>query len=255
MSWDPVQYLAFSTERTRPALDLLARVPLETPDQVVDLGCGAGNVTRLLRARWPGASILGVDQSPTMLAAAARACQGVDWRQTDLATWTPAAPVDLIISNAALHWADDHPALITRLLGFLAPEGCLAVQMPRNHDRPSHTVPFDLIEAHPVWSRRLARRLRRDPVLSAEAYLALLAPLVAQVDLWETDYLHRLQGADPVLAWIRGSFLAPLLEALEEVDREPFLAACRQRLREAYPPDPTGRTVFRFRRMFFVAQR
>jgi trans-aconitate 2-methyltransferase len=255
MPWDPVQYLAFESERSRPALDLLARVPHEAPARVVDLGCGAGNVTRLLRARWPGAHILGVDQSAEMLAAAARAADGVSWRQADLATWMPDAPVDVIFSNAALHWVDDHATLLPRLLGCLAPGGWLAVQMPRNHDRPSHTAAFDLIDAQPAWARRLALVLRRSPVQPAEAYLALLAAKAGRSEAWETDYLHRLEGEDPVLAWTRGTFLAPLLEGLDEADRGVFLEAYRRKVREAYPPDAGGGTTFRFRRLFLVARR
>jgi len=255
MPWDPVQYLAFDAERSRPALDLLARVPLEAPRRVVDLGCGAGNVTRMLRLRWPEAELLGVDQSPEMLAAAARTCASVSWQQADLATWWPEVPVDVIFSNAALHWIDDHLGLIPRLLGCLAPGGCLAVQMPRNHHRPSHTAAFELIDARPEWARRLAPLLRRDPVLSAEAYLGLIWPLVDRVEVWETDYLHQLQGEDPVLAWTRGTFLAPLLETLDEADRRSFLNAYKRKLNEAYPTDSDGRTTFRFRRLFLVARR
>ncbi len=255
MPWDPVQYLAFGSERSRPALDLLSRVPLEAPSRVVDLGCGAGNVTRLLGERWPAASILGVDASPEMLAAAARACAGASWRSADLARWEPEVPVDLIFSNAALHWADDHGRLLPRLLRFLAPGGCLAVQMPRNHDRPSHLAVFTVIDGNPDWSRQLGPRLRRNPVLGLEAYEALLAPMAKRVEAWETDYLHLLEGEDAVLAWILGSFLTPLLEALVTADREPFLRACRAALRAAYPPDARGRTPFRFRRLFLVAQK
>lgn len=254
MPWDPVQYLAFESERSRPALDLLARVPIEAPDRVADLGCGAGNVTRLLRVRWPGADILGVDQSPEMLALAARTAEGVSWQQADLATWTPDAPVDVIFSNAALHWVDGHATLLPRLLGCLAPGGWLALQMPRNHERPSHTAAFDLIDAHPAWARRLAPLVRRAPVLAAETYLAMLAPRVSRIDVWETDYLHRLEGEDPVLAWTRGTFLSPLLDALDEADRGVFLEAYRRKVREAYPADAAGRTAFRFRRLFIVAR-
>lgn len=251
MPWDPDQYLAFGSERLRPALDLLAQVPLTAPHRVVDLGCGAGNVTRMLRERWPEADVLGVDSSPEMLASAARACPGASWREANLATWAPEARVDLIFSNAALHWADDHDRLLPRLLGFLAPGGCMAVQMPRNHDRPSHASVFEVIDRNPDWARRLGPLLRRDPVLSLEAYEALLSP--AHVDAWETDYLHLLEGEDAVLGWIRGSFLTPLMEALDPADRESFLAACRVALREAYPQDGFGRTPFRFRRLFLVA--
>ena len=255
MPWDPAQYLAFETERSRPALDLLARVPLEAPRTVVDLGCGAGNVTRLLRSRWPGAVILGVDSSPDMLAAASRTCDGASWVQADLTGWAPEEPVDLVFSNAALHWVDGHARQFPRLVSFLAPGGCLAVQMPRNHDRPSHTAVFDLIDRHPQWSGRLGPLLRRDPVLSLEAVYGFLSPLAAHVEVWETDYLHLLDGEDAVLTWIRGSYLAPLLAAFDPTEREVFLRACQRALAAAYPQDAQGHTLFRFRRLFLVVRR
>jgi trans-aconitate 2-methyltransferase len=253
MPWDPAQYLGFGSERLRPALDLLARVPLEAPGLVVDLGCGPGQVTRILQARWPAAQVLGVDGSPEMLARAAVEAPGLAWQQADLAHWRPEAPVDLLYANASLHWLEDHATLFPRLLAFLRPGGCLAVQMPRNHDRPSHQAAFAVAEEGP-WRDRLEPLLRRQPVAEPEAYLDWLAPSAATLDIWETDYLHRLEGPDPVVAWTRGSLLVPLLEALKPGERETFLAAYRKRLRKAYPVDASGRTPFRFRRLFVVAQ-
>lgn len=254
MPWDPVQYLGFGSERLRPALDLLGRVPLEAPMVVVDLGCGPGHVTRVLQARWPLARVLGVDRSPEMLGKAESDVPGPAWHLADLGQWEPDAPVDLIYANASLHWLDDHAALFPRLMGFLRPGGCLAVQMPRNHDRPSHQAAFEVAMEGP-WRARLEPLLRRRPVSEPEAYLRWLAPQAATLDLWETDYLHLLEGPDPVAAWTMGSFLVPLMEALEPGAREAFLAAYRRRLREAYPPDVSGRTPFRFRRLFIVARR
>lgn len=253
MPWDPAQYLSFGSERLRPALDLLARVPLEAPRLVVDLGCGPGHVTRILQARWPSARVLGVDRSPEMLSRASTDVPGPAWRQADLATWAPEAPVDLLFANASLHWLEDHAALFPRLMGFLSPGGCLAVQMPRNHDRPSHQAAFAVAEEGP-WRERLVPRLRRQPVSEPETYLEWLAPRAATLDIWETDYVHRLEGPEPVVAWTRGSLLVPLLEALEPDEREAFLAAYRDRLRRAYPPDASGRTTFRFRRLFIVVR-
>ncbi len=254
MPWDPARYLGFDSERLRPALDLLARVPLEAPGGVVDLGCGPGHVTRILQARWPAAQVLGVDRSPEMLARAAADGPGLAWRQADLATWAPKEPVDLLYANASLHWLEDHATLFPRLMGFLKPGGCLAVQMPRNHDRPSHQAAFAVAGEGP-WRDRLEPLLRRQPVSEPEAYLEWLAPGAATLDIWETDYLHRLEGPDPVVAWTRGSLLVPLLEVLEPGEREAFLAAYRDRLRAAYPIDASGRTSFRFRRLFIVARR
>lgn len=252
MPWDPARYLAFEGERLRPALDLLARVPLEAPAEVVDLGCGSGHITALLKARWPSARVTGVDASREMLDQAARTSPDLAWAQADLAAWAPERPLDLIYANASLHWLDLHDALFPRLLGFLRPGGCLAVQMPRNHDRPSHQAAFAVAETGP-WGPRLAPLLRRRPVAEPEAYLAWLGPLSARLEIWETDDLHRLEGPDPVAAWTRGSLLVPLLDALEEAEQEAFLEAYRARLRAAYPGDGEGRTPFRFRRLFIVA--
>ncbi|GLH73320.1 trans-aconitate 2-methyltransferase [Geothrix limicola] len=254
MPWDPGQYLRFQSERLRPALDLLTRVPLEAPERVVDLGCGPGQVTRLLKARWPGAQVLGVDRDPEMLARAASEAPGLAWCQADLAAWAPDRPVDLLYANASLHWLDGHETLFPRLMGFLTPGGCLAVQMPCNQDRPSHRAAFDVAESGP-WRERLRPLLRRHPVAEAEAYLRWLSPWASRMDLWQTDYLHLLEGPDAVAAWTRGSLLVPLLEALDDAEGAAFFEAYRHRLREAYPQDGNGRTPFWFRRLFLVVQR
>ncbi|MDR3683907.1 MAG: methyltransferase domain-containing protein [Geothrix sp.] len=253
MPWDPAQYLRFDAERLRPALDLLARVPLEAPEEVVDLGCGPGHIAKILKVRWPSARVTGVDRSAEMLERAATDAPELQWRQADLAEWRPDRPVDLIYANASLHWLDDHSALFPRLMAALKPGGWLAVQMPRNQDRPSHLAAFEVVEEGP-WRARLAPLLRKEPVAEPEAYLRWLSPAASRLDLWQTDYLHLLEGPDPVAAWTHGSLLVPLLEALREEEREGFLEAYRSRLRKAYPPDDQGRTPFWFKRLFLVAR-
>jgi trans-aconitate 2-methyltransferase len=188
-----------------------------------------------------------------MLEQAAVNAPELQWRQADLAEWQPARPVDLIYANASLHWVDDHQTLFPRLMGFLKPGGWLAVQMPRNHDRPSHLAAFEVAQQE-TWRTRLGPLLRRQPVGEPEAYLRWLAPVANRLDLWQTDYLHLLMGPDAVTAWTRGSLLVPLLEVLQTEEKEAFLEAYRSRLRLAYPPDEDGRTPFRFRRLFLVAQ-
>jgi trans-aconitate 2-methyltransferase len=252
--WDPAKYLEFAGPRAQPALDLLARIPLAAPAVVVDLGCGAGNITRLLHVRWPAAEVTGVDGSAAMLAAAAAAAPGVRWLQTDLRDWTPPRPPDLIFSNAALHWLDDHATLFPRLLAHLAPGGVLAVQMPRNHAAPSHTEMVRAAEAGP-WRERLAPLLRRVPVAAPAIYHDLLAPRAARVEIWETEYLHVLDGDNPVVEWIRGSALKPLLDALAPPDRDAFLADYAARIAAAYPRRADGRTLLPFRRLFILALR
>jgi trans-aconitate 2-methyltransferase len=252
--WDPAKYLEFAGPRLQPAVDLLARVALSAPTSVYDLGCGAGNVTRLLAVRWPAAHVTGVDGSPAMLAAAAAAAPGVRFIQGDLRTWTPPEPASLIFSNAALHWIDDHATLFPRLLRQLGPGGWLAVQMPRNHGAPSHTEMVAAAESGP-WRSRLALLLRGAPVASPDTYYDVLAPHAGRVEVWETEYLHVLTGENPVVEWTRGSALRPLLDALEEPERRAFLAEYAARVARAYPARPDGRTLFPFRRLFLIALR
>src|SRR5271154_4892113 len=128
MAWDPKTYLVFGEERTRPAHELLARVPTEHPKRVVDLGCGPGNSTALLASRWPEADVEGVDNSHQMLAEARAAGIKARWRLANVARWEPGAPCDAIFSNATLQWVRDHEALLPRLMAQLAPGGVFAFQ-------------------------------------------------------------------------------------------------------------------------------
>jgi trans-aconitate 2-methyltransferase len=254
MTWNPDRYLAFADHRTRPAIDLLARVPLRHAERVVDLGCGPGNSTHLLADRWPAAMVVGVDSSSDMLASARRSGIGATWVEADIATWVPDRAPDLIYSNAALHWVGDHETLLPRLLACVGPGGVLAVQMPRNFEAPSHALLRATAESGP-WADRLAGALDWRPVAAPEWYYDLLAPHAGTPDIWETLYLHVLDGDDPVLRWTRGTALRPLLQALEGEDRAAFEAAYAARLRAAYPRRVDGRTLLPFRRLFIVAQR
>jgi trans-aconitate 2-methyltransferase len=261
MRWNPAQYLQFAGERLRPAMDLLARVPLERPGTIVDLGCGVGNVTMLLGERWPDAHIVGVDSSPDMLREA-RAATRNDRRFTfvasDLAQWRPDAPVDLVYSNAALHWLPDHAALFARVATMVAQGGVLAVQMPDNFRAPSHTLIADIARSE-RWRTRLGGIVREPPVAVPADYYSWLAPLMAPVDIWLTEYLQILEprrdGEHPVAAWTRGTWLVPFLDALDEHDRAEFLGEYMQRLALEYPARHDGRTLFPFRRLFVVATR
>ena len=261
MPWNPAQYLQFEGERLRPALDLLARVRLEHPRTIVDLGCGAGNVTALLGERWPDAHIIGVDSSPDMLKEA-RAATRDDPRFTfvaaDLAQWRPDDPADLVYSNAALHWLPDHAELFTRVAAMVANGGVLAVQMPDNFRAPSHTLIADIARSE-RWRARLGGIVREPPVAAAADYFAWLSPRMTGSDIWLTEYLQVLDargdGEHPVAAFTRGTWLVPLLAALGAEERTEFLQEYMQRLAHFYPAREDGRTLFPFRRLFIVANR
>jgi len=252
MSWQPQRYLAFDDHRTRPAADLLARVPLAAPERVVDLGCGPGNSTALLTGRWPGARVTGLDSADTMLAAARERGLAADWLQADIATWVPDQPVDLLFSNAALHWLPDHATLLPRLLGLLRPGGVLAVQMPCNFRAPSHTTVSEIAALAP-WAKRLEGRPMGNPVAEPDWYHDVLAPKAAALDIWQTEYLQVLEGEDPVVRWVESTSLRPVLQALDEADAARFKEIYAARMREAYPRRADGRTLFPFRRVFMVA--
>jgi trans-aconitate 2-methyltransferase len=254
LTWEPERYLTFGDQRTRPALDLLARVPLEKAARVADLGCGPGNATALLAQRWPEAAIVGVDHSPEMLAQARATGIRATWVEAEIAAWTPDHPLDLIYSNAALQWLGDHMALLPRLMGQLCAEGVLAVQMPRNSQAPSHAMLRATAKSGP-WADRLAAILDWRPVAAPEWYYDLLAPHAQALDVWEAEYLHVLEGDDPVLRWTRSTALRPVLQALKAEQFAAFEAAYAARLRAAYPKRADGRTLFPFRRLFIVAQR
>jgi trans-aconitate 2-methyltransferase len=254
MSWNPEQYLKFADHRLRPALDLLARIPVEDPESVIDLGCGPGNITEWLKGRWPKARITGVDSSLEMLASARERHPDILWEQTAIEHWLPKVQADVIYSNAALQWLDHHRALFAKLYAALAHGGALAVQMPRNFDQPSHALMRRAAEEGP-WRELLAPHLRPSPVAMPVDYWRMLKPLGAEVDIWECDYLQPLSGEEPVLQWMLGTALRPLLALLSEAEREAYLDVYRELLREAYPRERDGTTLFPFRRVFILASR
>ena len=252
-TWDPAQYLKFSNERVRPAFDLLAQVPLETAGHVVDLGCGTGNMTVILKQRFPGADVLGVDGAETMLAKARAAAPDCRFEQGDFATWVAADPPDLIYSNAALHWVTDHETLFPRLLSLLAPGGVLAVQMPYMHDAPFRALQNEIAREGP-WARYLddAGYARRLPPV--ETYYDVIRPHVASLDIWETTYLHLLHGEDAVTEWAAGSSLRPFLDKLPPDQAAAYRAAYSAALRPHYPMQPDGTTLLPFKRFFLIAR-
>ena len=253
-TWDPNQYLKFADHRLRPAVDLLARIPNAEPSHVFDLGCGAGNVAKLLAERWPKARVTGIDSSMAMLEKARAAAPRIAFIQAEMDAWKPSEPASVIYSNAALHWLEGHEAHFPRLMSYLAPGGTLAVQMPRNHRAPSHTSMVEAAEAGP-WKAKLAGVRSIRPVHDPDAYYRILAPHAARLDIWECEFLQVLEGENPVVEWTKGTALRPYLDALDDSGKKGFLAAYAERIAAAYPRQPDGRTLFPFRRIFIVAGR
>lgn len=255
--WDPDRYLAFADERGRPFVELVSRIGAHEPGLVVDLGCGAGNLTRLLADRWPSARVVGIDSSEEMVGRA-RAVEGITARVGDLRAWAradssaPASTVDVLVTNAALQWVPDHLELVPALVERVAPGGWFAMQVPANLDQPSHTIRRDLA-AEPRYAS-YTQGVAAPHAHATATYLRVLQECGCEVDAWETTYLHVLRGRDPVFTWVSGTGARPTLQALPEELRPPFEAELRRRLRAAYPDEGNG-VVLPFRRVFAVARR
>jgi trans-aconitate 2-methyltransferase len=251
-SWDPGTYLAYADERGRSFVDLLARVGAEAPASVVDLGCGPGNLTTLLRSRWPDADIRGLDSSAEMIEKAREADPTVTFEVADLRTWVrESGGVDVLVSNATLQWVPGHLDLLPALVGRLNHGGWLAFQVPGNFEEPSHTIRRELVAEEPYAAHTagVAVPSSHDPAV----YLESLTALGCTVDAWETTYLHVLTGPDPVFTWVSGTGARPTLQALPDQLRPAFEEEFKRRLRAAYP-DHDGRVVLPFRRVFVVAR-
>lgn len=252
MQWDPAQYARFSDERSRPFFDLTGQLPVTDPGQVVDLGCGSGELTATLAARWPSAAVRGLDSSAEMIE---RAVPGdrLSFGLAD-ASGFDAGGVDVLVSNALLQWVPGHQELLVRWTAELNAGGWLAIQVPANFGSPSHRLMRELAGSA-RWADRLAGVLRHgDAVAEPAEYLALLAGAGLRVNAWQTSYLHVLSGSDPVLEWVRGTGLRPVLAALSPDEAAEFVDEYSGLLREAYPSQPFG-TVFPFLRTFVVAHK
>lgn len=250
MRWDPAQYGRFANERNRAFVDLTARIGATAPHHVVDIGCGPGYLTGLLAKRWPGAIVEGVDSSPEMIAETAGVA-GVSFSVSDAADWQPSADVDVIVSNAALQWVTGHQKLMTEWATALPRGGWLAVQVPGNFHAPAHTL-MRLLAESPRWARQLRHLVdHSDWSGTPESYTNVLLDAGMAADVWQTTYQHVLQGENPVLEWLRGTALRPLVGELSPADADEFTSELADQLRQAYPPGQHG-TLFDFRRIFAV---
>ncbi|MCK0208684.1 trans-aconitate 2-methyltransferase [Starkeya koreensis] len=253
--WSAAQYLKFEAERTRPSADLLARVPLVAPRTAIDIGCGPGNSTELVAARYPGTAVEGLDSSPDMLEKARKRLPGLTFHLGDIATWQPARAYDLVFANAVLQWLGDHERLLPHLTEALAPGGCLAVQMPDNHHEPSHVAMREIADAGP-WAEKLrgAKDSKAD-LGSFDDYYRWLRAAGCTVDIWRTTYVHPMEGASAIAEWFKSTGLKPYLDRLDDGERKAFVDSYIERIDASYEHHEGGTLLLRFPRLFIVARR
>jgi trans-aconitate 2-methyltransferase len=253
--WNPALYSRFEDERTRPARELLARVPLARAARVVDLGCGPGNSTELLVQRFPDAEVVGVDNSPAMIESACQRLPRTRFELGDIGTWQPAQPPDLIYANAALQWVPGHEQLVPRLFSLLAPGGVLAVQMPDNWDEPTHALMRDVARLPafaPAIGDPTKLRIGRLPLTT---YYDLLARDAEEVDTWHTIYQHRMDSPAAIVEWVSATGLKPFVAPLDAQQRAAYLAEYQRRIAAAYPQRADGKLLLAFPRLFIIAKK
>jgi trans-aconitate 2-methyltransferase len=251
--WSPSTYLKFEDERTRPARDLLAQVPLTAPAKIIDVGCGPGNSTELLVERYPEAAVTGLDNSPNMLAEARTRLPAATFAEADAHTWTPGSGTDLVFANAIYQWVPEHLTQFPRVLEALPPGGVLAVQMPDNMAEPSHVL-MRKAAAEGPWAEQL-RGAARLPLPPVRTYHDALRPVASRVEIWHTAYNHVLDGPGAIVEWVKATGLRPFIDPLTPTDREAFLARYLEHIVEAYPCTTDGKVLLRFPRLFIVAVR
>lgn len=258
--WDPGQYLKYENERTRPATDLVRSIQMHSARRVLDVGCGPGNSTAVLRARWPQAELVGFDKSAAMLEKAARTVAGVQWVQGDMdGDLAGLGQFDVIFSNAALQWVPDNGRLLPVMLEMLRPGGVLAVQVPFSTDErrpmPSHTELQRLVD-EPKWRGRFAGAARHPAYCGPGYYYDVLSGLGAAFDIWQTDYIHVMDSHLDIVAWNKGTALLPYLDVLpDDRLREEFLKDFGEAMKAAYPPQADGKVLYPFTRILFTAQK
>jgi trans-aconitate 2-methyltransferase len=253
--WDTDLYLKFETERIQPARDLLTRTLSMRPRSIVDLGCGPGTSTQLLTQCFPNTEIVGVDNSMQMLASARKRLPTVRFDYQHIDEWQPTTRPDLIFANDSLQWLPDHDRLLPRLLSLVADDGALAFQMPDDRQEPSHAL-MRMVAADGPWADRLVPVAKTRAVIGTRAdYYRWLKPSCAEIEIWETTYIHPLNGVCAVVDWFRGSALRPFLDPLDDGERERFLERYMRELSDAYPVESDGRVLFLYPRLFVVARK
>jgi trans-aconitate 2-methyltransferase len=253
IDWNPHLYLKFDRERTQPAIDLISRIRLTEPGRIADVGCGPGNSTLALARRWPDSDLIGIDNSPAMIAKAGNDFPFINWQLLDAGVDELPGNCDVVFSNAAIQWIPDHPALLRKFRNMLCSGGVLAVQVPRFFDMPLGRV-ISALAAREPWAAKMAAVSRLFTIHGASEYYEMLSPLFATVELWETDYVHVMESHHVILEMVRSTGLKPYLDSLDSnTDTAAFEQLVFTEMKDHYPTAINGKVLFPFKRLFFIA--
>lgn len=253
MSWNSEQYLKFKTERTQPAIDLANRIPVQSPTDIIDIGCGPGNSTEILKKRYPNAAVVGADNSKNMLEAARKNYKNIEFILCDASKDMNniGRKFDVVFSNACIQWVPDHPKLLREMMSLLKKDGALAVQIPMNYDEPIHRIIQEAVKSE-KWRDKF-NEPRHFYTLTPEKYYDILAEASSDFSMWQTTYFHRMKSHSDIMEWYRSTGLRPYLEVLSPADKTEFEKDIFREVEKAYPKQANGEIIFRFPRLFFTA--
>ena len=253
--WNPDKYLRYGSERTQPSIDLVSRIRVTEPKNIMDLGCGPGNSTLVLKKRWPKATITGLDSSPQMIKQAKADYPKGDWVLGDIASWSTDQQYDVIFSSATLQWIPNHEPLFLRLMTCLKDAGVLAIQLPYHYDSPLHRSIIE-VSKDARWTRHMDSARNALTYKSASFYYDVLSSNSSELSIWTTEYFHVLDSPQAILDWISVTGLRPFFSALdsdEEVDR--FKQLLLEKYTAVYARQKNGNVIFPFKRQFILARK
>lgn len=247
--WNPISYLRFEEERTRPVKELAIRINYPQARSISDLGCGPGNSTAVLCKQHPRATIVGIDNSAAMLEKARTMLPGCQFEIDDISSWQSQKKQDVIFANASLQWISDHETLFPHLVAQLASQGVLAVQMPDNWQEPTHRLMRDVAEELNLPSHH------QGAILSAQRYYDLLCKAGCQVDIWRTTYFHTLSSTQAIIDWLSTTGLRRFMNHLTAEQQTAYLERYHQLLKQHYKEQHDGSVIMPFPRLFIVARK
>ena len=253
-TWNPTQYEKFLKDRTQPAIDLANRLEAFTPNSILDLGCGPGNSTKVLKQKFPHARIIGADNSVEMLKKARGLYPDIEFINLDANgdLCEVNEKFDIIFSNACIQWLPNHRELLPKLMTVLNSSGILAVQIPMQAEHPVHIMINELINTD-KWKSKVAPRQYNN--LNTTEYYDVLSDVSSDFEIWETTYCHRMPSYESIIEWYKGTGLRPYLEQLNESDADDFTNDVYVKLKQQYKMQKNGEILFRFPRLFFIARK
>ena len=254
LDWNPEQYEKFIKDRTQPAIDLANRLEVKEAKRILDLGCGTGNSTKILKDRYPNARVIGADNSDEMLAKAKKTHPDIEFIHLDVGGDLSEVKekFDIVFSNACIQWIPNHEILLPKLMSLLKHGGVLAVQIPIQNEHPVHIIINELVTTA-KWKDKLSQRNYNN--LSTSEYYDVLSGISDDFEVWETIYCHRMPSYESIIEWYRGTGLRTYLEQLSATDAEDFVSNVYRELKNRYKIQSNGEIMFRFPRLFFIAKR